>query len=76
MVGQLLRLSKHSLIYSFGIAISQLVSFLLLPVYTRYLTVDDYGVFEIFQVTLFILSIAFVMGLNSALFRSLSLIHI
>jgi len=70
MISQLLRLSKHSLIYSFGVAITQLVSFLLLPVYTRYLTPDDYGVLEIFQVTLSILTVLFVMGLNSALFRS------
>jgi len=70
MIGHLLRLSRHSIIYSFGVVVSQLVSFLLLPVYTRYLTVSDYGIFEIFQVTLSVLSIIFVMGLSSALFRS------
>jgi O-antigen/teichoic acid export membrane protein len=42
----------------------------LLPLYTRYLTPSDYGILEIFQVTVEILSIIFVMGISSALFMS------
>lgn len=70
MFSQLLRLSKHSITYGLGVAVSQAVAFFLLPVYTRYLTPADYGGLEIFQTTLSILSIIFVMGLTSALFRS------
>jgi len=70
MFSQLLRLSKHSVIYGFGVLISQLIGFFLLLLYTRYLTPSDYGVLEIFGVTQGILSIIFVMGLNSALFMS------
>ncbi len=70
MFGQLLRLSKHSIIYGLGVAVSQAVAFFLLPVYTRYLTPADYGGLEIFQTTLSILSIILVMGLTTALFRS------
>lgn len=70
MFSQLLRLSKHSVIYGFGVSISQLIGFFLLPLYTRYLTPSDYGVLEIFSVTQAILSIIFVMGLNSALFMA------
>ncbi|MGB6874136.1 MAG: flippase [Dehalococcoidia bacterium] len=70
MFRQLLRLSKHSIVYGLGVAISQVVGFFLIPVYTRYLTPADYGGLEIFQTTLSILSIIFVMGLTTALFRS------
>jgi O-antigen/teichoic acid export membrane protein len=70
MFRQLVRLSKHSVIYGLGVAIGQLVGFFLIPVYTRYLTPADYGRLEIFQTTLSILGIIFVMGLTTALFRS------
>ena len=70
MFSQLLRLSKHSIVYGLGVAVSQLVGFFLLPLYTRYLTPSDYGVLEIFGVTGGILGIIFVMGLGSALFMS------
>jgi len=70
MFRQLLRLLKHSIIYGFGVVISQVVGFFLIPVYTRYLTPADYGGLEIFQTTLSILGIIFVMGLTGALFRS------
>lgn len=38
------RLVKHSTIYAFGNISRQLVGFLMLPVYTRFLTPADYGV--------------------------------
>jgi len=67
---QLLRLSQHSIIYGFGVVVSQVVGFFLIPVYTRYLTPSDYGTLELLQVTASVLGVIFVMGLNSALFRS------
>jgi O-antigen/teichoic acid export membrane protein len=70
MFRQLLRLAKHSITYGLGAAMSGVVAFFLIPVYTRYLTPADYGGLEIFQTTLSILSIIFVMGLTTALFRS------
>ena len=70
MFSQLFRLSTHSIIYGLGATASQLVGFFLIPLYTRYLTPADYGALAIFQVTVTVLSIVFVMGLGSALFRS------
>jgi len=67
---QLLRLSQHSIIYGLGVVASQLVGFFLIPVYTRYLTPANYGTLQVFQTTLSVLGIVFVMGLGSALFRS------
>jgi O-antigen/teichoic acid export membrane protein len=67
---QILRLSKHSIIYGLGVAAGQFVGFLLIPLYTRYLTPDDYGVLQVFQVTIAIVFVILVMGLTTALFRS------
>lgn len=48
------RMLKHSSIYAFGNLSRQLVGFIMLPVYTRYLSPADYGVVGllIFMVTL------------------------
>lgn len=70
MFSKLLRLSSHSIIYGLSVAASQVVSFFLIPLYTRYLTPSDYGVLQIISVTASVLSIFFGMGLTSALFRS------
>ena len=42
------RFFKHSYIYAFGNIINRLGAFLLLPVYTNYLTVEEYGIVELF----------------------------
>ena len=42
------RFFKHSYIYAVGNIINRLGAFLLLPVYTNYLTVDEYGIIELF----------------------------
>jgi O-antigen/teichoic acid export membrane protein len=53
-----------------GISLQQLISFILLPIYTRYLTVSDYGVLRLILITGQIVRIVFTLGLISALFRS------
>ena len=40
-------LAKHSIVYGFGNMLNNLAAFLLLPIYTRYLTPTDYGVKEL-----------------------------
>jgi len=42
------RFFKHSYIYAVGNIINRLGAFLLLPVYTNYLTVAEYGIIELF----------------------------
>ncbi len=69
MFSQLLRLSRHSLIYGIGAGASSIVNFFLLPLYTRYLSPADYGVLEIFTSTLFVLNIFAYLGLGAALVR-------
>ncbi len=57
-------LGRHTAIYSFGTMLSKLTSFILLPIYTRYLTPADYGVLELTSMTLDFLGI--VLGVNVA----------
>lgn len=42
------RFFKHSYIYAIGNVINRIGAFILLPVYTNYLTVDEYGALELF----------------------------
>jgi len=63
------RLLYHFVVYGLGNVAGRLVSFLLLPIVLRYLTPEDYGVLEIFQV-LKNICIAFLpLGLASSIFR-------
>jgi O-antigen/teichoic acid export membrane protein len=44
--------ARHSMIYGLGMIIGRAVSFIMLPIYTRYLTPADYGVMALVEMTL------------------------
>lgn len=69
MFKELNKLLKHSLIYGAGAVISKAVGFLMIPVYTRYLTPEDYGIIEILTLTSYIITWIFSMGLDSSILR-------
>lgn len=48
MINDLRRLFHHSLVYTIGSVFNRLGAFLLLPLYTHYLTVAQYGQLELF----------------------------
>ena len=58
-----------TLIYSAGTLLTQFVSFLLLPVYTRYLGPADYGALSLILVAQALLVLISELGIISALFR-------
>lgn len=62
-------LSKHAFIYGTGIILSKAVSFIMLPVYTRYLTPADYGVMELLGMTIDIIAMLSGIGLTAAIFK-------
>ncbi len=45
-------LARHTVIYGIGVIIGRAISFLMLPIYTRYLTPADYGVMGLVEMTL------------------------
>jgi O-antigen/teichoic acid export membrane protein len=49
-------LLRHSAAYSVPVLLGKMCSFFLLPVYTRYLSPSDYGVLELLDLTLFMLT--------------------
>lgn len=61
--------ARHTIIYGVGIIISRLVSFVMLPVYTRYLTPADYGVMALLDMTLDIVAIVAGAKIAGGVFR-------
>jgi O-antigen/teichoic acid export membrane protein len=66
---ELKRLAQHSAIYGVADVLPQLVNFLLLPVFTAYLSPKDYGAFGILSLFGVLTKIFFRMGLDSGFFR-------
>lgn len=62
-------LLTHSSIYGLGTVISRLVAFILLPLYTRYLTPGDYGTLELIDITSGIAGVVVSVGIAGALAR-------
>lgn len=62
-------LLRHSSIYGLGNLLSRAVAFLMLPLYTRYLTPTDYGVLELIDVTTGMIAIVIGLGLDAAVSR-------
>ena len=62
-------LAKHSTIFAAGNFANQFVSFILLPVYTRFLTPNDYGIKELIGLTTDVIGILLAMTIASAIQR-------
>ena len=63
------QISANSIIYAAGDFLVKGFAFLLIPLYTRYLTVDDYGIISVVGVTSSVLQIFYMVGLGSAAVR-------
>lgn len=64
---QLTRLSKNTLIYGVGGFVNRFIGFLLLPVFTAYLTPTDYGISSILSWVAFLLAPVFSLGFGAAM---------
>lgn len=69
MLGKLKHTAKQALIYSLGNISSKLIGFVLLPLYTGYLTTEEYGIFAILEVTSFIMVAVLSFKLSTAMMR-------
>lgn len=63
------KLLKNSLIYTIGNVITALSAFFLLPLYTKYLTVSDFGITNSMQIISSVLVIVSSLALERSLFR-------
>lgn len=69
MSTELKKTASHAGIYAFGVILDRAVSFVMLPIYTRFLTPEDYGVLELLALTVDLISIVCGMGLLHGLFK-------
>jgi O-antigen/teichoic acid export membrane protein len=60
---------RHTLIYGTGVLLSKALAFIMLPVYTRYLTPADYGVMGLIEMTLDVVAILGGAQLVSGIYR-------
>ena len=60
---------KHSVIYSIGNIATKLIGIVLLPLYTKHITVSEYGVLGILEITIMILTQVLILGQSQALLR-------
>jgi O-antigen/teichoic acid export membrane protein len=63
------RVGRHALVYAVGILASKAISFVMLPVYTRFLTPADYGVMELIEMTLDVIAIVAGARIATGIFR-------
>ena len=69
MINQIKQLGKDSLIYGMGDGLKRAIGFLLLPVYTRFLSPSDYGQLELLMVMSMMILIVSSQGMSTAFFR-------
>jgi O-antigen/teichoic acid export membrane protein len=59
----------YALIYALGVILNRAVSFIMLPIYTRFLTTSDYGIIELLTMTVDVFAMIAGVGLTVAVFR-------
>jgi len=67
--GQITKLGKQSAIYGLGGLVSRILAVVLLPLYTSYLSTDDYGKIETLVAASSVVVILLQLGITSAFFR-------
>ena len=60
---------RHSFVYGFGSVLGRAIGFLMLPIFTRYLSPHDYGILEILSLSTSLLGMFLNMGMTAALLR-------
>ena len=60
---------RHSLIYMLGPALSKIVGFVLIPVYTRFIAPDEFGVMSIVDVAMTLTMMLLSMGIGDSMAR-------
>ena len=67
--GEVGRFFRHSTVYALGSALNRVGAFLLLPIYTQFLTVADYGVLELYYAISAVVSGVLSVGVAHATLR-------
>jgi len=62
-------IARHSSIYGLANVLDRIVSFIMIPVYTRFLTPADYGILELIYMTTSVISLVVGLGIEEAVSR-------
>jgi len=63
------KLFSHSMIYAIGIIAQRAIGFLMIPIYTHYLSPDDYGIIELLDTTFEVIGIFVGLGITASMTR-------
>lgn len=69
MFNELRTLIKHSSIYGISVFLRKGIGFIMIPIYTRYLTPSNYGLLELLDLTLTVFAILVALGIESSVIR-------
>ncbi|MBD0329323.1 MAG: lipopolysaccharide biosynthesis protein [Thermoleophilia bacterium] len=69
MYERIKELLRHSAVYGFGTLVARVLGVLMLPLYTRYLTREDYGQIEVLIALTAVLTTVAQLGMKGAFFR-------
>lgn len=69
MIDKFKELSKTGIIYTVGVALNSLIGYISLPIYSSYLTVEEYAVVNLIFLVGTLFSTIFYLGASSALTR-------
>ena len=65
MLGKLKRLGSQTLIYGSGNLINKLLGFILIPVYSQFIPIADFGILAVLEISILFLSSVLHFGINS-----------
>jgi len=69
MLNRIKKNIKHTAIYSLGNIATKLIGIVLLPLYTTHITVAEYGILGILEITILLLTQLLILSQNQALLR-------
>jgi len=69
MFGIIKSVAKHTIIYGVSDMLSRMVGFLMIPLYTHYLTPSDYGTLELLDLTTYVVALFLAMGISQSVVR-------
>jgi len=62
-------IARHTAVYGLANVLDRAISFLMLPVYTRFLTPSDYGILELIHMTVTLMAVTLGLGIEAAVSR-------
>lgn len=66
---RLSQIGRHGLVYTAGVVLNRVISLVMLPIYTRYLTPADYGLLQLVEMTADVIAIVFGSHLAAGIFK-------